>query len=601
MTVKTFPWVCLSLIVLLTPPLLADPRTTENTALLRWLEEHSMLFQAERATTNVSGNKSQWQHAFARPQPRQAVQHASVWLLDYPGSVIPGPDKSVLATWGEPALWDTLQDIGIQLLHTGPVNRAGGVEGMTFTPTLDGWFDRISLELDPALGTEKEYARMVEAARNRQARIAGDLVPLHTGMGADFFLALRAYKQYPGMYVLVEIDSQDWKLLPEVKNPWQVSHVSRETARTLTRKGYLPGLINSNDAAKQARNWSGWSATAEIAGADGKKRRWVYLHFFKQSQPTLNWLDPSFAAQRAVFGDATRLLSQRGNKILRLDAVPFLGIEHQPGTTNTFHFKHPLSVNATNELSFYIRKMGGWSFQELNIPLKEFRTFTEHGPDLSYDFFTRAQCMHAVLTEDAAPLRLAFRWLLEAKVQPLTLVHDLQNHDEITYQLTELQGRKDEIISLGKAKMRGDELREHMLQQMRAKVSGEAASYNYLYRPEKDGLVTTFAGFLAPALGVRDPYRASAEEIALIRRGHLLLAAANALQPGVFSLSSWDLVGALPVPLEGVEEWVADGDYRWVNRGGVDLLGANPARQKSAFGIPRAKSLYGSLPESTLR
>jgi maltose alpha-D-glucosyltransferase/alpha-amylase len=34
-----------------------------------------------------------------------------------------------------------------------------------------------------------------------------------------------------------------------------------------------------------------------------------------------------------------------------------------------------------------------------------------------------------------------------------------------------------------------------------------------------------------------------------------------------------------------------------VNRGGVDLLGANPAAPRSAFGLPRATSLYGPLPE----
>jgi hypothetical protein len=65
----------------------------------------------------------------------------------------------------------------------------------------------------------------------------------------------------------------------------------------------------------------------------------------------------------------------------------------------------------------------------------------------------------------------------------------------------------------------------------------------------------------------------------------------------VFSVSSWDLVGALPVPLEGVKDRVGDGDFRWVNRGGVDLMGASPRATASAFGLPRAKVLYESLPD----
>src|SRR5439155_16393008 len=65
----------------------------------------------------------------------------------------------------------------------------------------------------------------------------------------------------------------------------------------------------------------------------------------------------------------------------------------------------------------------------------------------------------------------------------------------------------------------------------------------------------------------------------------------------VFGVSSWDLVGALPVPLAGVAERVGEGDFRWVNRGGVDLMGANPRATVSAVGLPRAKTLYGPVPE----
>jgi trehalose synthase len=110
-------------------------------------------------------------------------------------------------------------------------------------------------------------------------------------------------------------------------------------------------------------------------------------------------------------------------------------------------------------------------------------------------------------------------------------------------------------------------------------------------------LATTFAGFIAAALEIRDPYAASRAERQKIQQAHLLLAAANAMQPGVFSLSSWDLVGALPISEKSVAERMKDGDYRWINRGGVDLMGANPSKDASHFGVERAKSLYGSLRE----
>ena len=87
--------------------------------------------------------------------------------------------------------------------------------------------------------------------RQGRAAIAGDLVPLHTGTGPDFWLALRGYKDYPGLYTMVEIAREDWGLLPAVNDPWKVALVPKQAAEQLTRKGYIPGLINSNDAAAE--------------------------------------------------------------------------------------------------------------------------------------------------------------------------------------------------------------------------------------------------------------------------------------------------------------------------------------------------------------
>ncbi len=579
------------------PPSAPVRDAVPEAAAIRWLEERSMLHQARQQAAAVSGQGVQWRHPYGRPQPREVVRRASVWLLDYPGSVIPRPGRSVIATWADPELWDVLRDLGIDLLHTGPVKRAGGLKGREYTRSQDGGFDPIALEIDPQLGTEAEYRRLVKVAERHGAVIAGDLVPLHTGTGADFRLALLAHRDYPGMYSMVEIGREDWPLLPHVDGPWTSAPVPRDTAETLWKKGYIPGLIHNNDASPKARDLSGWAASGEVTGTDGRSRRWVYLHYFKPGQPTLNWLDPSYAAPRAVAGDLTWQVHGLGVRVLRFDAVPFLGIEPHPGRALSEHYQHPLAVNSTNEIAFLTRKLGGWSFHELNVPLRQLKQFTAHGPDLSYDFFTRAQCLHALLTGNAAFLRQSFHMLRAAGVDSGSLVHDLQNHDEITYQLVELADRKDEMFTLNGQRATGHEWRERMLHEMRVRAAGAAAPHNRLYRPEQDGVATTFAAFVAAGLGIRDPYHATAQQRAQIRRGHLLLAHANAMQPGVFSLASWDLVGALPIPERAVAPLVADGDYRWINRGGVDLLGANPTATASACGLQKAPALYGPLPE----
>ena len=73
------------------------------------------------------------------------------------------------------------------------------------------------------------------------------------------------------------------------------------------------------------------------------------------------------------------------------------------------------------------------------------------------------------------------------------------------------------------------------------------------------------------------------------------------MQPGVFALSGWDLVGALTLPAESVQSLIAEGDTRWINRGAYDLLGKHPAVTKSTSDLPRAQALYGPLPEQLKR
>ena len=92
-----------------------------------------------------------------------------------------------------------------------------------------------------------------------------------TTVGADFRLAVRAYKDYPGMYTMVEIGRADWHLLPEVKGPWKVAHVPRKTAEELTRKGYLPGLINSNAADKDSAVGVGPSCAAPMPSSTTRR------------------------------------------------------------------------------------------------------------------------------------------------------------------------------------------------------------------------------------------------------------------------------------------------------------------------------------------
>ncbi|MEZ4861041.1 MAG: maltose alpha-D-glucosyltransferase [Caldilineaceae bacterium] len=563
-------------------------------AYITWLRQQAMLEAAKHLATGYSGQSRQWRHPYAEAQPRAAANRASVWFTAYPPAIVTRPGESVLQTLGDASLWQAFQTIGIQALHTGPMKQAGGVTGTTFTPTIDGYFDRIGLALDPAFGDEAAYQAMSHTAKEYGALIIDDIVPGHTGKGADFRLAERNYGDYPGLYHMVAIDPADWSHLPPVSAGQDAVNLTPEVVDQLHAKGYIVGRLSRVIFYEPGVKVTNWSATAVVRGVDSVERRWVYLHYFKAGQPTLNWLDPSFAAPRLVIGDALHSLEQLGAGMVRLDANGFLGVEAR-ATGPAWSEGHPLSLTANQLIAGMVRKAGGFSFQELNLTVDDIAAMSQGGADLAYDFITRPAYHHALVTGDTAFLRLMLQTVHDYAIDPASLIHALQNHDELTLELVHFWMRhKDDRYTFQGEEVTGAELREQIRSVMYARLTGENAPYNQRF--VTNGVASTTASVIAAALGIRNLTMITEEQKAQIQQAHLLLVMYNAFQPGVFALSGWDLVGALPLPPDTVASLLADGDTRWINRGAYDLMNINPTADTSTAGLPKAVALYGPLP-----
>ncbi|MGI4857095.1 MAG: maltose alpha-D-glucosyltransferase [Janthinobacterium lividum] len=561
---------------------------------INWLLERSMLQQARTRAKAYGGQARLWMHPYAETRPRVASAMSSVWFTAYPGSVITAPDESVLKTLGDTHLWHALSSIGIQAIHTGPTKQAGGITGRTVTPSVDGNFDRINFAIDSRFGTEEEFVKIGRAAAAHNAIVIDDVVPAHTGKGADFRLAEMAYGDYPGLYHMVEIKPEDWDLLPEVPEGRDAVNLSPDTVDALKEKCYIVGQLQRVIFFEPGIKETDWSATAPVDGVDGKTRRWVYLHYFKDGQPSLNWLDPSFAAQQLIIGDALHSLDVMGARGLRLDANGFLGVERR-AHDKAWSEGHPLSIVGNQLLAGMIRKAGGFSFQELNLTVDDIAAMSKGGADLSYDFISRPAYHHALLTGNTEFLRLMLRTVHQFGIDPASLIHALQNHDELTLELVHFWTlHAATTFTFQGQTWPGGILREHIRDVMYEKLSGEHAPYNLRF--VTNGVSCTTASVITAALGIRDLDTVSDTDIARIQQLHLLLAMFNALQPGVFALSGWDLVGALPLPAETVEGMMGDGDTRWIQRGAYDLAGRNPAATHSSEGLPKAICLYGDLP-----
>ncbi|KPY68232.1 Trehalose synthase [Pseudomonas syringae pv. syringae] len=558
-----------------------------------WLVEQSMLNAARQRAKTYSGQGRLWQRPFALARPRDASAIASVWFTAYPASIVTREGGSVLEALGDETLWHALSEIGIQGIHNGPLKLSGGLQGRERTPSIDGNFDRISFGIDPDLGTEAQLLSLTRIAAAHNAVIIDDIIPSHTGKGADFRLAEMAYEDYPGLFHMVEIREEDWQLLPEVPAGRDAVNLMPDVVDQLRDKHYIVGQLQRVIFFEPGVKETDWSATDVVQGVDGKARRWVYLHYFKDGQPSLNWLDPSFAAQQMIIGDALHAIDVMGARVLRLDANGFLGVERRAEGT-AWSESHPLSITGNQLLAGAIRKAGGFSFQELNLTIDDIASMGQGGADLSYDFITRPAYQHALLTGTTEFLRLMLRQVHAYGIDPASLIHALQNHDELTLELVHFWTlhAHDTFHYQGQT-FPGNILREHIREEMYEKLSGEHAPYNRKF--VTNGVSCTTASIITAALGIRDLNTITDADIQQIQHIHLLLVMYNAMQPGVFALSGWDLVGALTLPAEQVDHLMQDGDTRWVHRGAYDLVDLDPEAEFSAGDMPRPKTLYGSL------
>ena len=199
-------------------------------------------------------------------------------------------------------------------------------------------------------------------------------------------------------------------------------------------------------------------------------------------------------------------------------------------------------------------------------------------------------------TGDTEFLRLTLNTALQHGLQPISLVHALQNHDELTYELVHFaDAHADQIFHFRGADVTGAELATTIRAELIERLTGEAGPYNAIFTT--NGIACTTATMITASLGLTDLSGLNQEWVEKVKRAHLLLAMFNALQPGVFALSGWDLCGMLTLPRSQVSGLLAQGDTRWIHRAAYDLMGYRPDAVESLSKLPRGTSLYGSLPE----
>ena len=547
------------------------------------LKSQTMLGRSDAIASRFNSTMPQWQRPYMQPNGHALLKNGAIWFDAYLPSIVKPHHKTSIEMLSDKTLLQALQQLSVTAIHTGPINRAGSYHKGKFYPSIDGGYDPIDYSVAPEFGNNKQLLKFSTIAKQHNIRLIGDIVPGHTGKGIDYYLALHHIPPYTGLYSLIEIAKKHWRYLPAVADESTSKTLTPIQANQLIAKGYLPGRLK-RVLFKSKYHLTAWDATGVIKGVDGKKRRWVYLHYFKPGQPSLNWLDSSMSAQRLL---AAFIASQRmhGYQGLRIDANPFLGLERIENTLQADSEATPLSRTITRLLAQLIRKFGGFSFQELNLPIADLKKFQALGPDFSYDFITRTGLYHAMLTGDSRLLNTKLNMMLKANIDSRRLVHALQNHDEITYELVEFTNQAKQYFNYGNKKTLGRDIRNDVMQKL--------DHVSHRFERSGNGVCLTLASLIARRFAIDTHKDISIDDKRTIQQGMELLAFFNLMQPGVFMVSGWDLTGSVNLDPVQLHAPLDSDDPRWLNRGAYNLL-SQTQKNTSAL-TPVAQALFGPL------
>ena len=126
-----------------------------------------------------------------------------------------------------------------------------------------------STQIDPVFGDEEAFRRLTDVAETHGGSVIDDIVPGHTGKGADFRLAEMAFKDYPGIYHMIEIPPEDWHLLPDVPEGRDSVNLDAATEHELAQHGYIIGELQRVIFYMPGVKETNWSVT----GARDRRRR----------------------------------------------------------------------------------------------------------------------------------------------------------------------------------------------------------------------------------------------------------------------------------------------------------------------------------------
>lgn len=193
--------------------------------------------------------------------------------------------------------------------------------------------------------------------------LGGEIPPSATGLGPDFFLAVRGVRDYPGLFLMVEVPADAWPLLPlslpDGDNAGRP--LSPEATAELAGRAVIPPAF-AQDVTPLPGRTGAWAATPEIVGVDGVARRWVYRYAGTPRRPCSTGTTPPGRPTRAG-----RRNYPSGGAASSAPGGPERGGPMGPGPRSDGRLRSPdrrlagTALSALRALAREVRRYGSWS------------------------------------------------------------------------------------------------------------------------------------------------------------------------------------------------------------------------------------------------
>ena len=173
---------------------------------------------------------------------------------------------------------------------------------------------------------------------------------------------------------MVEIDPEDWNLLPDVPAGQDSVNLDVATEEALDKAGYIIGRLQRVIFYAEGVKETNWSAT-RAGRRHGRRRAPLGLPALLQGGPAVDQLARP-VVRRDAAGDRRRRCTRSPTSARRRcgwTPTASSGSRSSAEGMPAWSEGHPLSEAANHLIASMVRKVGGFTFQELNLTIDDIR------------------------------------------------------------------------------------------------------------------------------------------------------------------------------------------------------------------------------------